>query len=116
MSVKGVIYYSSSWENGIAQLKRVEENYHRMKIATTRSHYMRYGSWVEFENGDVWRVLGARDSSRGHKWNIAYIERSVSYDVYRCIISPAALEFPFCGIKLWGEGDLHIDNTPPLPF
>ena len=41
MSIKGVIYYNSNWENGIAQLKRVEENYHYMKIATVRSHYMR---------------------------------------------------------------------------
>ena len=57
MPIKGIIYYSSNWENGIAQLKQIEENYNRMKIATTRSHYMRHGSWIQFENGDVWKVL-----------------------------------------------------------
>ena len=116
MSIKGIIYYSSNWENGIAQLKQIEENYNRMKITTTRSHYMRHGSWIQFENGDVWKVLGAKDSARGYKWNIAYIERSVNLNTYRCIIAPAAIDFPFAATRLWGEGNLHLDFDPPLPF
>ena len=116
MSIKGIIYYNSNWENGVTQLKQIEENYNQMKIATTRSHYMRHGSWVQFENGDVWKVLGAGDRARGYRWNIAYIERNISLDTYRCIIAPAAINFPFAAIRLWGEGNLHLDFDPPLPF
>ena len=114
--MKGIIYYNSNWENGIAQLRQVEENYNRMKISTIRSHYMRHGSWVQFENGDTWRVLGAKDSARGYRWNIAYVERSIDLDTYRCIISPAAFDFPFSATRLWGEGDLHLNFEPPAPF
>lgn len=115
MSVKGIIYYNSNWENGIAQLKQIEENYNRMKITTIHSHYMRHGSWVQFENGDVWRVLGV-GGARGYRWNIAYIERSINWNTYRCVIAPAAINFPFAATQLWGEGNLHLDFDPPLPF
>ena len=32
MSIKGIIYYNSNWENGIAQLKQIEANYNKINI------------------------------------------------------------------------------------
>ena len=114
--MKGIIYYNSSHENGIAQLKQIEENYKMANIPTACGHYMRHGSWIQFENGDIWRVLRAGDNARGYRWNIAYIERSIDLNTYRCIISPSALSFPFSATRLWGEGNLHIFDKVPLPF
>ena len=74
------------------------------------------GSTAEFGNGDFWRVCRASDCSRGVRCNVAYIQRSIPYDVYRTIISPVMFDFPFAAIRLWGEGNLHISDEVPLPF
>lgn len=114
--MKGIIYYNSSWENGNEQLKQIVTNYEHMGIPTTKCHYMQHNSLAKFENGDTWQVLYANDYARGYKCNIAYIERSIDYDIYRCIIAPKMLDFPFSAFRLWGEGNLHLDFDPPLPF
>lgn len=114
--MKGIIYYNSSWENGNKQLQQIVTNYERMKIPVVKCHYLRSGSWAEFENGDTWKVLCANDFARGYRCNIAYIERSINYDIYRCIIAPTMMDFPFSAFRLWGEGNLHLDFDPPLPF
>lgn len=44
--MKGIIYYNSSYENGIAQLKQIEENYKMANIPKACGHYMRHGSWI----------------------------------------------------------------------
>lgn len=110
MAIKGVVYYNSNLDNAIDQLNQIEERYNYMKIATIHKHYCYYSTQIQFENGDVWRIMKADDSARGCRWNIAYIERSISYDIYQCIINPTANVFPYCGIHLWGEGNLHISD------
>lgn len=114
--MKGIIYYESSFEKANEELKKMVDRYNQMHIPVTKCYYKKYGSWAEFENGDIWKVLGVGDRARGYKWNIAYIERSISLDTYRCIIAPAATDFPFAATRLWGEGNLHLDFDPPLPF
>ena len=114
--MKGIIYYNSSYKNGIAQLKQIEENYKMANISSTYSYYTRSRAEITFENGDNWKAIRAGENARGYRWNIAYIERSVDLNIYRCIISPSALSFPFSAIRLWGEGTLYITNEVPLPF
>ena len=114
--MKGIIFYGSSYEKANEELKKIVDRYNRMRIPVIKCHYKRIGSYAKFENGDIWRVLEAKDSARGYRWNIAYIERSINLDAYRCIISPGAFDFPFAAIRLWGEGNLHLDFDPPLPF
>ena len=112
----GIIYYNSNYENGIAQLKQIEENYKMANISSTYSYYTRSRAEITFENGDNWKVIRAGDNARGYRWNIAYIERSVDLNTYRGIISCSALSFPFSATRLWGEGNLHIFDEVPLPF
>ena len=114
--MKGIIYYNSNFENGIAELKRIVERYKQMEISTTYCNYSRNGALATFENGDSWRVLGAKDSSRGYRCNVAYIERSIDYNTYQVIIGPAMFEFPYSAMRFWGEGNLHLNFDPPLPF
>ena len=100
-------------------LKQVILDYARADIepSYSRSHFSSNYAWVTFENGDEWRVAGARDSSRGMACNIAYVERSVDYDTYRTIILPTVKNYPFRAIHLWGEGNLHITDEVQLrPF
>ena len=110
MAIKGVVYYNSNLNNAINQLNQIEERYNHMEIATIHKHYSYYSTQIQFENGDVWRTIRANNNARGYRWNIAYIERSISYNMYHYIINSAANVFPYCGIHLWGEGNLHISD------
>lgn len=114
--MKGIIYYESSFEKANEELKKIVDRYNQMQIPVVKCHYKRIGSYAEFENGDIWKVVKANDSARGFRCNIAYIERCINYDIYRCIIAPKMFDFPYSAMRLWGEGDLHISDEPPLPF
>lgn len=114
--MKGIIYYNSDFIKANEQLKTIVDKYNQAQIPVINCHYRKIGSHVEFENGDVWQVVKANDNARGYKWNVAYIERSIDYDIYQCIINPSAAHCLFSAIHLWGEGDLHLSNEPPLPF
>ena len=41
---------------------------------------------------------------------------SKHYDIYKTIISPTMINFPFSAVRFWGEGNLHISDELPLPF
>ena len=114
--MKGIIWYNDDYSKGLEQLKTIIDNYERMKIPVTKNHFSKYGAYAVFENGDIWKVAGANDSSRGNRCNISYIERNIDYDVYRTIIAPGMICFPFSAVRFWGEGNLHISDVLPLPF
>ena len=74
------------------------------------------GNFVEFENGDKWKVVKAIDSNRGVRSNIAYIDRSIDMETVKCIIYHTLTSTPFSAYRLYGEGDLHLTDEIPLPF
>ena len=43
----------------------------------------RYSSFVEFENGDIWRAKGLRsiDDLRGYKFNIVLLDYTLTLDI-----------------------------------
>ena len=53
---------------------------------------------------------------RHARCNIAYIQRNIPYNIYRTVIEPTIVEYPFSGIQLWGEGNLYITNEIQRPF
>ena len=114
--MKGIIFYGSSFVKANEELKKMVDRYNQMRIPVIKCHYKKIGSYAEFENGDVWRVVGASDNARGHRCNVAYVERCVDYNIYRTVIMHCLTAAPFTAINLWGEGDLHITPEPPLPF
>ena len=112
----GNIYHNSNYEAGNAKLKQIVTNYEMARIPAVKVHYDRYRSWAQFENGDIWRVLGANDGSRGYRCNVAYVERSISFDTYRVIICPAMMNHPYSAIHLWGEGNIYIMEDFSMPL
>lgn len=114
--MRGIIWSVTAAE-GNEMLERMIENYQRYGVELRNKKISAIsGSSAEFGNGDYWRVCKASDMSRGQRCNIAYVQRNIPYDVYRMIISPCMFDFPYSAIRLWGEGNLHIDDTPALPF
>ena len=114
--MKGIIWYRDDYSKGIEQLKIMINNYERMKIPITENHFSKYDTCVVFENGDTWKVVGARKCGRANRCNVAYVERNIDYDIYKTIIAPTMINFPFSAVRFWGEGNLHISDELPLPF
>ena len=118
--MRGIIYYNENRGQAIKILERMIERYKMMEIPVEYSSidksYYSISPNAKFGNGDTWTVCRACDSARGYKCNIAYVDRSISYDTYRDVINPAMIEHPYCALHLWGEGDFHLDYTPCLTF
>ena len=112
----GNIYHNANSAAGNAKLREIVANYEMARIPVVKVHYANHGAWAQFENGDIWRVLGANDRSRGYRCNVAYIERSISFDTYRTVICPAMINHPYSAIHLWGEGNLYIMEDFSMPF
>lgn len=114
--MKGIIWYKDDWVKGFEQLEKIIEKYQQINISTKRFARSRFDSFAEFQNGDIWRVKCAGEQSRGQRCNVSYIERSIDYNIYECIISHCTTAYPYNAIRLWGEGDLHLTDAQPLPF
>ena len=102
-------------EQGNTQLLNLMEKYKLMDMSV-QLKIMKQGYTLECGNGDYWKVHNANIRALGARCNIAYVERNIDYDTYRCSIVPCLTDFPYSAVHLWGEGDLHIDDTPDLPF
>ena len=116
--MKGIIYCkdrNSVKYKGSLILKEIIKKYELLDI---KGSYVFSSNRItaEFSNGDKWTVIPASENNRGARCNIAYIERNIDYNVYTTVISPSVHDFPYSAIHLWGEGELHIDDKPDLPF
>ena len=110
MKVRGIIWYNSCFENALEQLNQIIKNYEYYKCNHINLRTSKFGTYVEFENGDIWQIRKATDNSRACRGNIAYIERSIDYNTYRTIVLPCLKPYPFSAFYLWGEGNLHITD------
>ena len=54
---------------------------------------------VKFENGDVWRVCGAIEASRGYRANVSYIDHRISKEFVDVVIKPITRLHPFHAYK-----------------
>ena len=84
--MKGVIWSCDSKGDGLEQLKFIQDRYEMAGVPTLGAHYKTHGAWVEFANGDSWRVASACESSRGIRANIALIDARVSEEFVHTVI------------------------------
>ena len=110
MKIRGIIWYNSRFENALEQLNQIIKSYEYYKCNHINLRASKFGTYVEFENGDIWQIRRATENSRGCRCNIAYVERSIDYKIYREIIEPCSVKWPFSAFHLWGEGNLHITD------
>ena len=99
--MKGIIWaYESDGAN--EKLLEIEEQYARMDIKTIRRVISKSaGSWILFDNDDIWRVVRASDSGRGHCANVSYIDRRISQEVINTIIKPATKAMPYQAFRFY---------------
>lgn len=84
--MKGVIWTCDRGRDGIKQLQYIRDRYLWAGISIIREVYTRDNAWVEFSNGDYWRVASACESSRGIRSNIALIDARASDEFVRTVI------------------------------
>lgn len=99
--MKGIIWaYESDGAN--EKLLEIEEQYARMDIKPIRRVISKSaGSWILFDNEDMWRVVRASDSRRGHCANVSYIDRRISQEVINTIIKPATKAMPYQAFRFY---------------
>ena len=112
--MRGIIF-TKDLDKGNAQLLDMAQKYKMMQIDTQLKR-LKDGFVLDCANGDYWSVRSANIRACGIRCNIAYVERSIDVETYRCEIAPCLIDYPYSAIRLWGEGNLHIDDCPMLPF
>lgn len=93
--MRGIIWAYES-DGAIEKLLEIEEQYARMNIKPIKRVINKStGSWILFNNDDIWRVVRASDNGRGHSTNVSYIDRRISQEVINTIIKPATKAMPY---------------------
>ena len=83
-------------EDANQKLLEIEEDYNRLGIPTHKKVISQsIGSYIIFENNDMWRVVRASDSGRGYAANVSYIDRRISQEIINTIIKPATKSWPY---------------------
>ena len=99
--MRGIVWaYLTS--DGNEKLLEIEKQYIRMNIhPVQRVINKSTGSWISFENGDIWKVVRASDSGRGNSANVSYIDRRISQEVINTIIKPATKAMPYQAFRFY---------------
>lgn len=84
--IKGAIWSCDRGGDGIEKLKYIRDRYIWSGINPVQEVYSRSNSWIAFENGDHWKVVGTSESSRGVRCNYAWIDSRASEEFVRCVI------------------------------
>lgn len=99
--MRGIVWAYLS-EDGNEKLLEIEEQYARMDVKPVRRVISTVaGSWIQFDNSDVWKVVRASDSGRGNSANVSYIDRRISQDVINTIIKPATKAMPYQAFRFY---------------
>lgn len=91
--MKGVIWSCDRNGDGIDKLKYIIDRYEWSGIPALGITLSRNNAWAEFANGDVWRVAGASDNSRGIRSNIAWIDSRISQEMLETVVLRTLVSF-----------------------
>ena len=84
--MRGVIWTCDRFGDGIEKLQYIRDRYIWSGVNVVREVYSRSSAWVEFDNGDTWRVASASDCGRGIRSNYAWIDSRCSEEFVNCVI------------------------------
>ena len=97
--MKGIIW-GNTLKNASNKLNEVEENYKRYKTANLiRKIKTKNEHILEFDNGDYWIAKSARESARGCRCNISYIDATIPLEFVETVIKPCTSAGPYQAIK-----------------
>ena len=107
--MKGMVWYYT-YEDGLKQLQRIKTDYERMQIKAVRERLSRFGTFIDFENGDTWKMASGTESSRGNRINVSYIDRRIDKDIIQCVIQHCTTAYPFQAFRYYGPYPEEVEN------
>lgn len=107
--MKGMVWYYT-YEDGLKQLQRIKTDYERMQIEVVRERFSRFGTFIDFENGDTWKMASGIESSRGNRINVSYIDRRIDKDMVQCLIQHCTTAQPFQAFRYYGPYPEEVEN------
>lgn len=100
--VRGIIW-AYDRDSGNEQLLEIKRKYQLLDIQPIKERISKStGSFIAFDNGDIWRSVYAAESARGQRANISYIDRRVPEDIVNCVIKPCTLDIPYSAYRYYG--------------
>lgn len=100
------IVWGNTLEEASEKLDEIEEKYEQYgtaklirKTKTKNSHIL------EFDNKDYWMARSARESARGSRCNISYIEATIPLEFIDTVIKQCTSAGPYQAFKYFYSGD-----------
>jgi hypothetical protein len=93
----GNIYYKTQ-RKSYELFQKIFESYKQAGLVTNNPldiKYSRYNCEGHFANGDIWRTIRIGDSTRGYRWDTAYIDNDINTDDIFRYIAPYCLHNPW---------------------
>lgn len=97
--IQGVIWSYDVEGDGIQRLKYIRDRYMWSGINPIKEVYSCHRSYVQFENGDRWRLASTSEYWRGIRANIAWVDTRINEDFFRTVILPTLVSF--CGPRYY---------------
>lgn len=93
------------------KLEEIIADYIKLGVKVTKRVSNHYQSYVVFNNDDRWEAVSMRESAKGKKANISYIENTIPDDFIRTIILPATTRLPYVGIHRYTHPGNNKEET-----
>lgn len=84
-----IVVFGNTKELATRKLEEILNNIQYSKVKDVRKS--RFDMRAELHNGDTYQVSSASDSSRGMRFNIAYVDRNITLDFLNQVIRPNLL-------------------------
>lgn len=107
--MRGAVW-GATFQTAAKKLDSIIEDYIMYRINPRRITKTKYNYWVEFENGDFWRACSARESARGVRTNVAYIDHMISPIFVDEVIKPCTIAQPFQALHYYWPEEENIDD------
>lgn len=98
--MKAIVWYDKYLETAKEFIKTQIERYKLMGIegqVIDSKNSLRFYA----DNGDFWQTSPSRESSRGMKCNISYVERGVPEEFISRVIKPCTTAYPYNAITYY---------------
>lgn len=96
--MKGIIW-GATIASAESKLEEIIQDYMMYKI----SPFKRTRNEVLFNNGDLWKAVGAKEDARGQRCNISYIDTKIDSDFIETIIKPGTIAYPYHAFNFYNQ-------------
>lgn len=99
--MRGVVW-GLTFDDAVSKLEEIESDYKRYHAARLiRRIRSKYEYKLEYDNGDTWRAVSARESSRGTRCNVSYIDARISEEFINGVIKRCTTAGPYHAINYY---------------